>query len=66
MDQPLVLLPDRIDWDRLASKVAVYFSKEGRPDVPARFMLGMLMLKSVETRLCGQGLSRPQAKPEPL
>ena len=48
MDQPLVLLADRIDWDGLASKVAVYFSKEGRPAVPARFMLGMLILKSME------------------
>jgi IS5 family transposase len=47
-DQPLVLLADRIDWDGLASKVAVYFSKEGRPAVPARFMLGMLILKSME------------------
>lgn len=48
MDQPLVLLADRIDWDGLASKAEVQFSKEGRPGVPSRFMLGMLMLKSVE------------------
>ena len=48
MDQPLVLLADRIDWDWLASKVEVPFSKEGRLGVPSRFMLGMLMLKSVE------------------
>jgi hypothetical protein len=45
------LLADRIDWDRLASKVAASFSKEGRPAVPARFMLGMLILKSMANRL---------------
>ena len=48
MDQPLVLLADRIDWGGLASKVEVQFSKAGRPGVPSRFMLGMLMLRSVE------------------
>jgi IS5 family transposase len=48
IDQPLVLLADRIDWDGLASKVEVQFSNEGRPGVPSRFMLGMLILKSVE------------------
>lgn len=47
-EQPLVLLADRIDWTGLEAKVEVYFRKEGRPGVPARFMLGMLVLKSVE------------------
>jgi len=43
-DQPLVLLADRIDWSGLEAKVVAQFSKEGRPGVPSRFMLGMLIL----------------------
>ena len=48
LEQPLVLLADRIDWIGLEAKVEVHFRKEGRPGVPVRFMLGMLVLKSVE------------------
>jgi len=47
-DQPLVLLADQIDWDRLGARVETRFSQEGRPGVPSRFMLGMLLLKSIE------------------
>ena len=47
-DQPLVLLADRIDWDGLGERVEKRFSEEGRPGVPSRFMLGMLVLKSIE------------------
>jgi hypothetical protein len=39
-----------VETEPLASKVAVSFSKEGRPAVPARFMLGMLILKSMANR----------------
>lgn len=48
VDQPLVQLADRIDWSRLETKIEVQFSAKGRPGVPMRFMLGMLILKSVE------------------
>lgn len=48
MEQPLVQLADRIDWDRLDALTVARFSAEGRPGVPSRFMLGMLILKSVE------------------
>ena len=48
MNDPLVQLAHRIDWDGLEAKIASRFSEEGRPAVPARFMLGMLILKSVE------------------
>ena len=48
MNDPLVQLAHRIDWDGLETKIASRFSEEGRPAVPARFMLGMLILKSVE------------------
>ena len=47
-DQPLVLLPDRIDWDGLGARVETRFSEEGRPGVPSQFMVGMRVLKSVE------------------
>lgn len=47
-DQPLVLLPDRIDWDGLGARVETRFSEDGRPGVPSRFMVGMLVLKSVK------------------
>ena len=48
MNDPLVQLAHRIDWDGLEAKITSRFSEEGRPAVPARFMLGMLILKSVE------------------
>ena len=46
MNHPLVQLADRIDWSHLEAKVEVRFSAEGRPGVPTRFMVGMLILKS--------------------
>lgn len=48
MNDPLVQLANRIDWDGLEAKIASRFSEEGRPAVPAHFMLGMLILKSVD------------------
>ena len=41
MNDPLVQLAHRIDWNGLEAKIAARFSEEGRPAVPARFMLGM-------------------------
>ena len=49
MNDPLVQLGHRIDWDGLEAKIAPRFSEEGRPAVPAGFMPGMPILKSVET-----------------
>lgn len=46
--QPLVILADKIDWLHLESLIADRFSIEGRPATPSRFVLGMLILKSVE------------------
>ena len=36
-------------WDGLEAKIAPRFSEEGCPAVPAGFMPGMPILKSVET-----------------
>ena len=45
MKHALVLLADKIDRAWLDDELADYFSDEGRPAEPVRFMLGMFMLK---------------------
>ena len=45
MKHELVVLADRVDWAWLDDELAGYFSDEGRPAEPVRFMLGMLLLK---------------------
>jgi transposase, IS5 family len=44
---PLVRLAGKIDWAGLEDKVAPAFADTGRPAVPVRFMVGVLILKSV-------------------
>ena len=41
----LVVLADKIDWAWLDEQLAGYFSDEGRPAEPVRFMIGMFLLK---------------------
>ena len=41
----LVILAGKIDWDHLDEQVAPYFSHDGRPALPTRFMVGLLLLK---------------------
>ena len=41
----LVIVADKIDWAWLDEQVAAYFSDEGRPAEPVRFMIGMFLLK---------------------
>ena len=45
MKHELVVLAEKIDWAWLDSQLADYFSHEGRPAEPVRFMLGMFILK---------------------
>ena len=45
MKHALVALADRIDWTWLDEQLAAYFSDEGRPAEPVRFMIGMFLLK---------------------
>lgn len=47
MRHPLVGLAECIDWDGLDGEVAGCFGDVGRPAVPTRFMLGMLVLKAM-------------------
>ena len=45
MKHELVALADRIDWAWLDEQLAEYFSDQGRPAEPVRFMIGMFLLK---------------------
>ena len=45
MKHELVILADKIDWAWLDEQLAGYFSDEGRPVEPVRFMIGMFILK---------------------
>jgi IS5 family transposase len=41
----LVLLANKIDWNHLEKELSVYYSKQGQPSMPIRFMSGCLLLK---------------------
>ncbi|MDP6706917.1 MAG: IS5 family transposase [Alphaproteobacteria bacterium] len=45
MRHELVVLAEKIDWVWLDEQLAGYFSDEGRPAEPVRFMIGMFLLK---------------------
>ena len=47
MDHELVRLTQRIDWESVEQDFAGYFSENGRPGVPVRKMVGLLLLKSL-------------------
>jgi IS5 family transposase len=55
MKHELVLLADRIDWVWLDEEVAPAFGAAGRPGVPTRYMLGLLLLKHIY-RLSDEGV----------
>jgi transposase, IS5 family len=46
-EHSLVVLSRRIDWGSIDKEFEQYYSKEGRPSVPTRTMVGLLMLKSM-------------------
>jgi IS5 family transposase len=43
----LVILSHKIDWNRIDQEFAQYYSLEGRPSIPTRTMVGLLLLKSM-------------------
>lgn len=43
----LIVLAHKIDWSSIDKEFEQYYSKEGRPSVPTRTMVGLLMLKSM-------------------
>jgi len=47
MDHELVQLAQHIDWDEVENEFKGYFSENGRPGVPIRKMVGLMLLKSL-------------------
>ena len=48
MNHELVLLSKQIDWEAVESEFAEYYCADnGRPSVPIRKMVGMLLLKNI-------------------
>lgn len=45
---PLVVLSDAIDWNIFETKIAKFYSKDGRPAKPIRLMVELLLLKQLE------------------
>lgn len=47
LEHELCILSNRIDWDSVEKEFSVYFSEIGRPSVPIRRMIGLLLLKHI-------------------
>ena len=47
MEHELCILSHQIDWDSIKIEFSVYFSEIGRPSVPIRRMVGLLLLKHI-------------------
>ena len=48
MNHELVLLANQIDWEAVESEFAEYYCADnGRPSVPIRKMVGMMLLKNI-------------------
>jgi IS5 family transposase len=47
LEHELCVLSSQIDWDSIDKEFSVYFSKIGRPSVPIRRMVGLLLLKHI-------------------
>ena len=48
MNHELVLLSKQIDWEAVESEFAEYYCADnGRPSVPIRKMVGMMLLKNI-------------------
>lgn len=47
LNHELCQLAEKINWDGLESDLAPYYSEIGRPAVPVRKIVGMLLLKQI-------------------
>ena len=47
LEHELCILSGQIDWDSIEKEFSVYFSEIGRPSVPIRRMIGLLLLKYI-------------------
>ena len=50
LNHELVLLSKEVDWTWIENELSVYYSDKGRPSVPIRTMVGMLLLKHLYNR----------------
>lgn len=59
----LVRLADVIDWDRIDAALADLYRDRGRPAVPTRFMVGLLLLKQIhglsDEAVCARWVNDP-------
>ena len=47
LEHELCILSKKIDWDFIETEFSVYYSEIGRPSVPVRRMIGLLLLKHI-------------------
>ena len=47
LEHELSVLSGRIDWDSVEKEFSVYFSEIGRPSIPIRTIVGLLLLKHI-------------------
>jgi len=47
MDHELVLLAQKIDWEKVEKEFSIYYPELGRPAVPIRKMVGSMLLKQM-------------------
>lgn len=47
LDHELCILSKKIDWDSIEDDFSFYYSEIGRPSVPIRRMIGLLLLKHI-------------------
>lgn len=63
MRHELVRLAEKIDWAWLDGELAGCFSDQGRPAVPTRFMIGLLLLKHIhklsDEAVCARWVENP-------
>jgi IS5 family transposase len=63
MRHELVRLADAIDWAWIDAELASCFAEQGRPAVPVRFMVGLLLLKHVyrlsDEAVCARWVENP-------
>jgi Transposase domain (DUF772) len=43
----LAQLAEKVDWDFIDGEIAPLYSDKGRPGIPARFVIGLLLLKQI-------------------
>jgi len=47
-NDPLIVLADNFPWSKIESELSQYYTGKGRPPLPIRLMVGILLLKQLE------------------